>query len=101
MPYPKDGPAANAYAALSAIAQKSAELRQEAETILSAIDERVIGQRVRAFGHIYEVCTARIHPNGGVRCYGVRVNKKGEVGSRGYDIGMLEDCEFLTPDAKP
>lgn len=73
MSYPTEGNEALVLADLSSIADQCAGLRKQAEMIL---------------------CQVRIGLNGGVYAYAVRVNRKGQAGVRGYDIGNLEGCIF-------
>lgn len=96
MPYPTKGNLGPSFAHLSEIAATCADLNRDARVTLASIESAVIGQRVRTRGRVWEICTVRVGLSGAVHCYGVPVNKRtGKAGVRGYDLGDLEQHEFL------
>ena len=101
MSYPTTGNLAPAFADLSGIAKQCADLNNRACVILNDIRPALLGQRVTRYGRLWEVSQVQVWANGRVTCYGVRVSKKGKVGTRGFSLGMLEDCKFITVGQQP
>lgn len=97
MSYPTTGNAAPHFADLSAIAEEHRKLQERAREILDQIRPVLIGQRVRQWGRVWQICQVDVRANARVTCYGVTVSKTGKVGTRGFDLGLLENCEFLEP----
>lgn len=96
MAYPTNGNLGPAFSDLSAIAAEVEALRVRGRAILDDIRPALIGQRVRRYGREWQVCQVQIWGGGDVTCYGVRVSKKGKVGTRGFDLGLLAQCEFIS-----
>lgn len=95
MSYPTTGNLGPSFSDLSAIAAEVEALRVRGRAILADIRPALIGQRVRRYGHDWQISQVQLWAGGNVTCYGVRVSKKGRVGTRGFDLGLLEHCEFL------
>lgn len=95
MPFPTEGNLAPAFAELSQYRRDCACLTASAAKVLAEIRPALIGQRVRQFGRIWQIKQVDVRGNGVVSCYGVTVSKRGRVGTRGFDLGILEECEFI------
>jgi hypothetical protein len=80
---------------LSEIAADCEHLRREAVEILDGIRPALIGQRVYRYGRMWQIVTARVSSTGAITCYGVTVSRRGKVGTRGFDLGRLADCDFI------
>lgn len=95
MSYPTTGNLSPSLCTLEQIAATSRKLREDAKRILDDIRPAIIGQRVRQYQRTWEICQVSIASSGDVICYGVTVSKRGKVGTRGFDLGRLQDCEFI------
>lgn len=95
MPYPKTGNLAPAFTDLAALAAEIDTLRERANAILADIRPALIGQRVAKYGRTWQITQVQIWGSGRVTCYAVRVSKKGKVGTRSFDLGNLDQCEFI------
>lgn len=94
----------NSRSALQEIAdlkRQGDDLRKRAEAILEGVHSAIIGTRVRRYGRLWQISQARISIAGGVDVYGVRVNKKGQPGTRGYHLGLLQHCEPVEGQVYP
>jgi hypothetical protein len=95
MAYPTSGNTGPLFRRLDDIANDCSHLRREAQEILGDLKPVVIGQRVERHGRVYQIVDAHVGLSGNVVAYGVTVNRKGKVGSRGFDLGNLVDCKFI------
>lgn len=95
MTYPTTGNLAPIFVDLSRLAFDSRQLHRKATEILNDIRPALLGQRVARYGRTWEICQVQVSLGGNVTCYGHAVNKRGKVGTRGFDLGSLEHCEFL------
>lgn len=95
MTVPTIGNLAPALADLSGIAREARELHRRANDVLKDIRPALIGLRVRRYGREWQICQVDIRGNASLTCCGVTVSKRGKVGTRAFDLGRLEDCEFL------
>lgn len=96
MTFPTTGNLAPHFVDLLRIKGEVAELNRQATAIINDIRPALIGQRVVRFGRVYQICQVDVRRNAQPTCYGVTVSREGKVGSRGFDLGALEDCEFLS-----
>lgn len=96
MAFPTTGNLAPAFAELSKLKDEVKTLNDKAKAIIEDVRPALIGQRVSRFGRIYEICQVDVRGSARPTCYGVTVSRDGKVGSRGFDLGALEDCEFLS-----
>lgn len=98
MSYPADKNTSPMLRKLSQIGRLANRLNDRAQEILDEIGPTLIGQQVIRYGRRYQIMQKpRVH-GGHLEVYGVPVNRKtGIVGTRGYSLGKLEDCEFVTP----
>lgn len=96
MPYPTGGNLGPAFEELSAIANESATLNARATTVLDGIRDALIGQHVIQYGRRWQISQVQVWGSARVTCYGVTVSKKGKVGTRGFDLGLLENCRFVS-----
>lgn len=86
---------------LADIERQSKELHRQAEELFVPIKALLLGRRVKRFGRIHEICEARLAMTPGlIRVYGVRV-RDGKAGTRGYDLGMLTECEPCPASESP
>lgn len=94
---------ANIKPALAEIEQHYADIeaiRAKDRVILKDIEPALLGVQVHRYGHTYQISQVHIGLKGGIRVYGVRVNKKGIAGTRGFDLGLLSGCKFVEDEAK-
>src|SRR6202021_1851257 len=99
MAYPTTGNLAPSLSDLSGLAKDVRAIQDRARAILADIRPGLIGQRVRRFDRVWEIKQVQIWGGGDVTCYGVRGSKRGQGGTRGFDLGMLEQCESLRANA--
>lgn len=83
-------------AELAKIAEQTMTLRKMANARLDEIRPLLIGKRVRAYGHLYQISQVSISLLNQIKGYGVRVNRKGRAGTRGYDIGTISNWKFVS-----
>lgn len=101
MPYPTTGNMAPTFADLSRLATESMALSDEARMLLLNIRPALIGQRVRRFNRMWQIVQVDVRGNAQVTCYGVTVSRSGKVGTRGFDLGNLDGCEFIDDKGNP
>lgn len=101
MPYPTGGNMGQHFADLAELEKAQQEIRDSAREILDQIKPALIGQHVRQYGRLWQICQVDVRACAVVTCYGVTVSKTGKVGTRGFDLGMLSDCEFVNMKESP
>ena len=75
--------------------QDADRLGEDAKATLKEVRPLLIGKRVRTYGRDYVLKQVEVRRNAAVTCYGLRINKRGKVGTRGFDIGELSKMKFL------
>lgn len=96
MSYPTTGNLTPHFADLSSISADVRALKDRADVILKDIRPALIGQRVFRYGRHWQIVQIQVNSGGEVSCYGVTVSRKGKVGTRGFDLGLLEHCDFMS-----
>lgn len=97
MSYPVTGNTAPALRQLSRLAALERRMTRRGQAILKEISPALIGQQVIRYRRRWSICQVHIRKNCVVSCYGVGVTKRGKIGVRGFDLGNLEECEFVPP----
>ncbi len=82
-------------AEIEKIGEQTDTLHSMARDRLDEVRPLLIGKRVRAFGHVYQISQVSITRANQIHGYGVRVNRKGQAGVRGYDIGTIVNWTML------
>jgi hypothetical protein len=81
---------------LAALRKEAFELSERARAILDDLRPALVGRRVFRWGRVYQIDALRIDNGARVRCYGVTVSGAGKVGTRGFDLGTLDECEIIS-----